>query len=105
MKTNKKIEEFYSKYSKNIKWKRKPKKIIKINNKDNRYEWFNDGILSSYENLISLNLQENLKNKTALITVSKDKDIKKYSYEDINEKVNNLIDYFFKNNKKKILKL
>lgn len=105
MKTNKKIEEFYSKYSKNIKWKRRPKKIIKINNKDNRYEWFNDGILSSYENLISLNLQENLKNKTALITVSKDKDIKKYSYEDINEKVNNLIDYFFKNNKKKNIKV
>lgn len=94
MKINSNLKNFYHEYSKKIKWKKNPKNTVNLRNKENRYEWFNDGILSPYENLITCNLQKKLNNKIAIITVSKDQIIQKFSYEEIDLKVNKLIGSF-----------
>ena len=104
MKTTKKLEAYYLKYSNYILWKKKPLNVIKIDYKENRHEWFSDGILSSYENLITRNLEKKFNNKNAIITVSKNKIIKSFTYDEIDKRVNQLI-YYFLNLKKKILEL
>ena len=105
MKINNKIKNYYLNYSKNISWKKKPKKSVTFDFKENRHQWFQDGILSPYENLIDNNIKKNLKNKTAIITVSKNKLIQEFSYSEIDARVNKLINHFFNGYKKKKLKV
>ena len=54
-----------------IYWKKKPKKIINKNRINNQYIWFKDGKLDIYYNIITRNISKGLKNKTAIIFVSK----------------------------------
>lgn len=96
MKVSKEQKKYYEKYSKNLVWKKQSKKIISIDRKENRYYWFDDGVLSPYENFITSNLKKKNKDKTAIITVSKNNKIKKYSYYEIDKKVNLIINYFFR---------
>jgi acetyl-CoA synthetase len=105
MKINNKIKDYYLNYSKNILWKKKPKKSVIFDYKGNRHQWFQDGILSPYENLIDNNIKKNLNNKTAIITVSKNKLIQEFSYSEIDARVNRLINHFFNGYKKKKLKV
>jgi acetyl-CoA synthetase len=104
MRTTKKLEAYYLKYSNYILWKKKPLNVIKIDYKENRHEWFSDGILSSYENLITRNLEKKFNNKNAIITVSKNKIIKSFTYDEIDKRVNQLI-YYFLNLKKKNIRV
>ena len=66
----KELKNYYKKYSTNLVWKKQSKKIINIDRKENRYKWFDDGVLSSYENIITSHLKKE-KDKIAIITVSK----------------------------------
>lgn len=98
MKVSKELKKYYEKYSNNLVWKKQSKKIISIYRKENRYYWFDDGVLSPYENIITSNLKKKNEDKTAIITVSKNNKIKKYSYYEIDKKVNLIINYFFRLN-------
>ena len=77
MKVSKEQKKYYEKYSKNLVWKKQSKKIISIDRKENRYYWFDDGVLSPYENFITSNLKKKNKDKTAIITVSKNNSFKR----------------------------
>ena len=70
------IKNFYLKESEKLDWLKKPK-IAVLKGKDNHYTWFPDGQLNLYENCITKYLKKK-SSKTAIITVDKNKDIKKY---------------------------
>ena len=81
-----------------LKWQNIPKTILDKNKKN----WFTDGKINVYENCILNNLAEK-KNEIAVITVDKNKKIKKYSFKKINNLVNSFSYYLssLKKNKKK----
>ena len=97
------LKKFYLKEIEKLIWFKKPKNILQ-KNKNNHYIWFPDGKLNLYENCISNNLKEN-KNKTAIITVDQNKEIKKYSFIQIDTKVNKIANYLKKKATKKKLKI
>ncbi len=79
----KELENFWRKNLNLIYWKKKPKKIINKNKINNQYIWFKDGKLDIYYNIITKNILNGLKNKTAIIFISKLGKIKKLSYLDL----------------------
>ena len=81
------IENYWLKQAQLITWEKKPNKELRVK-KNNHYEYFPDGKLNLYENLIENNLLNGLGNKTAIITVDKEKNIQKYTYNEIDQKVN-----------------
>lgn len=81
------LENFWRKNLNLIYWKKKPKKIINKNKINNQYIWFKDGKLDIYYNIITSNISKGLKNKTAIIFVSKLGQIKKLSYLDLDTAV------------------
>jgi len=81
------LENFWRKNLNLIYWKKKPKKIINKNRINNQYIWFKDGKLDIYYNIITRNISKGLKNKTAIIFVSKLGQIKKLSYLDLDTAV------------------
>lgn len=99
MKISHKNKLFWKKKIKLLKWDKIPKQIFK-STKSNSFRWFSDGKINLYENLITKNLKKN-KDKIAVITVSKDKQITRYCYGEID----NLVNVFYwnlMNEKKKI---
>jgi acetyl-CoA synthetase len=87
-------------------WGKKPN--ISFINKNNFFRWFVDGRLNVFENCIArsgnANIKQNFK-KTAIITVSANEVINKYSYNDIYELVL-ILSFFlkkFKNKNTKVL--
>lgn len=104
LKINKNFKKYYLNQSKKLQWVKKPKKIIKILGK-NKYIWFPDGKINLYQNCVSNHLKGADKNKIAIITINEKKKIKKYSYIQIDKKVNNTANYLKNNSKKKILKI
>ena len=81
---------------------KKPKKIINKNRINNQYIWFKDGKLDIYYNIITRNISKGLKNKTAIIFVSKLGQIKKLSYLDLDtavKKYEKLLTNIFKGKK------
>ncbi len=100
---NNNSKKFYLKEIEKLIWYQKPKVIFK-KKKNNHYSWFTDGKLNLYENCITDNLKKN-KNKTAIITVNQNKEIKKYSFIQIDKKVNKVTDYLKKISKNKKLKI
>lgn len=82
------LKKFWIEKSNLIRWKIRPKKVLKYK-KYNYKEWFPDGQLNIYENCILENLKRGFSKKNALITVDKNKQIKKYTYLDIDNLVNN----------------
>ena len=95
------FKNYYLKESEKLDWFKKPKIIIK-KNRTNRYAWFPDGQINVYENCITKNLK---KNSTAIITVDKKKKIKKYTFKEIDKKVNRIANYIKQSSKKKDLKI
>jgi acetyl-CoA synthetase len=94
---------FYLKESRKLDWLKKPKIAIR-KDKNNHYTWFPDGQLNLYENCITKYLKKK-RNKIAIITVDKNKDIKKYNFNDIDKKVNNVANYIKQSSSKKNLKI
>ena len=93
--------KFWKKNSNLLEWKVKPKKTFK-RRRDNSFQWYLGGKIDLYHNLILKNLKKN-SNKTAIITLSKNHEIKKYSYNQIDEYVNNFSLNLL--NKKKVKKV
>ena len=99
----KNLKKFWLKKSKIIKWKVEPKLAFKKKS-DNKILWYPDGKLNIAENCLMHSAD---KKKTAIISISKEKKIKKYSYLELNNIVNNFSDYLNniskKNNYKSVL--
>ena len=85
------FQNHYLRESKKLNWYKEPTTVFK-KNKSNHYEWFPDGKLNLYENCVTKNLTTK-KNKIALITVDQNKCIKKYTFEEIDEKVNQFVNF------------
>ena len=97
------LKAFYLKESKKLDWLKEPKIAIR-QDKNNHYTWFPDGQLNLYENCITKYLKKK-SNKIAIITVDKNKDIKKYNLSEIDRKVNNAANYIKQLSPKKNLKI
>ncbi len=100
LKLNKDFNNHYIKEAEKLVWEKKPRIVVK-KSKSNRYDWFPDGKINLYENCITTNLKKK-KNKIAIITVSEEKKLKKYTFIQIHEKVNKMAEYIQKFSKKKI---
>ncbi len=81
------INQFWLKQSNLFSWNKKPSIAFK-KKKNNFVEWYPDGKINSYYNCITKNIESGLGNKIAIHTVTKEKKFSKYSYNDINSKVN-----------------
>jgi acetyl-CoA synthetase len=101
LKITNKFKKYYLQKSNILLWNNKPQEILKIV-KNNKYIWFPDGKLSLYENCISKNLK---KNKIAIVTVNSEKKIKKYSYQQLDKKVNHMAEYLVKFSKNKKIRI
>ena len=101
LKITNKFKKYYLQKSNILFWNNKPQEILKIA-KNNKYIWFPDGKLNLYENCISKNLK---KNKIAIITVNSEKKIKKYSYQQLDKKVNRMAEYLVKFSKNKKIRI
>lgn len=99
LKPSKKFQNYYLSESKKLTWKVKPKNTIKIL-KDNKYKWFSDGKINLFQNCIEDHINNGLKKKIAIIIVDKNKNIKKYTYSQINSRVNSMSFYLEKISKK-----
>ena len=96
------FKSYYLQEAKKLDWFKKPTIAIK-KDKNNHYKWFPDGKINLYENCVTKNLKK--KNKTAIITVNQKKEVKKYTFEEIDIKVNYMASYIRKLSKKKKLKI
>ncbi len=94
------LKNFWLQKSKIIKWKTKPKLAFK-KKKNNKIIWYPDGKLNVAENCLVHSID---KKKTAIISISKEKKIKKYSYLELNNIVSNFSDYLDNVSKKKSIK-
>ena len=56
--------------------------------KSNYVDWYPDGKMNVYYNCITKNIDSGLGNKIAIHTVSKEKKFNKYTYKDLDNKVN-----------------
>ncbi len=84
--------------NKYLAWDKRPKTSLTKNN--NYLNWFPDGKINLYENCILKNLKKFPK-KIAIIALDKDKNIKKYNFQQINNLVLEFERKFFFNLKKK----
>ena len=82
------LNQFWLKQSKLIVWDKTPKIAFKKKSQ-NRINWFPDGKLNIFKNCITNNLTLGLKKKIAIYNVDKYKKIKSYTYENLNESINN----------------
>ena len=82
-----KSEKFWLKESQKLVWFKKPTVAIRKEN-NNKDSWFSDGLFNVYDNCITKNLDNNLKKKIAIICIDENKKIKKFTYLDIDKKVN-----------------
>ena len=103
LKFNQKFFKHYIKESKALIWNKPPRLVLK-KKENNHYDWFPDGKLNVYENCISCNLKKN-KKKIAIITVDRNKKITKYSFKQIDEKVNSMSEFIVRQKNYKKLKV
>lgn len=82
------LNQFWLKQSKLIVWDKTPTIAFKKKSQ-NRVNWFPDGKLNIFKNCITNNLDLGLKKKIAIYNVDKYKKIKSYTYENLNESINN----------------
>ncbi len=93
--------KFWLKQTEIVSWSRKPKKVF-VKKKDHHPEWFSDGKINIYDNCILKNIKNGLSNKIALRTSNLKKEIKEYTYKEIDVLVNNFCSFIlqsFKNGK------
>ncbi len=104
IKLDNKFNKYYLRESEKLSWFKKPKKIVKVS-ENNKYIWFPDGRINLYQNCVSDYLKKTTKNKTAIITITEKKKFYKYTYHQIDKKVNNMAKYLLNYLKKKKLKV
>ncbi len=81
------IQNFWLKQSKLIDWHKKPSTAFKKKN-NNFVEWYPDGKVNIFHNCVTKNLELNLGKKIAIYFVNENKEIKSFTYEELNKKVN-----------------
>ena len=96
------FKDHYLKQAEKLIWYIKPKVVFK-KGKNNHYSWFPDGKINLYENCITRNL--NKINKVAIITVNQKKEIKKYSFGEIDKRVNKVAGYLKRLSRRKKIKV
>ncbi len=82
-----KIENFWLKQSDLMWWKQKPSFAYKKKN-NNYVDWYPDGKTNIFDNCITKNIEIGLGKKVAIHCIDKNKKVKSYTYDQINEKVN-----------------
>ena len=82
-----KINNFWLEQSKLVEWYQKPSFAFK-KKKNNHVDWYPDGKLNIFHNCITKNLELGLGKKVAIHFVNKKKQLKSYTYEEMNEKIN-----------------
>ncbi|MDA7714946.1 acyl-CoA synthetase [Candidatus Pelagibacter sp.] len=88
------FNKYWLKKSMIVNWTKQPSSALtKFNN------WYTFGTLSVYDNCIKKNLNPRQKNKDAIITIDNNKKIKKYTYAETDQLVNDFI-HFLKDNYK-----
>jgi acetyl-CoA synthetase len=95
------FNKFWLEQAKIINWNKKPKTSF-VKKKDHHPEWYSDGKVNIYENCILKHINNGLSNKIALTTCNLKKEIKKYTYGEIDFLVNNFCSFiskYFKNEK------
>ena len=85
-------DKFWFKLSEDLIWKKKPLKLYS-KNKSNNYNWYPDGLINVFENTILNNLDQNLGDKKAIITVGLDEKFKFYTYKDLDILVNSFCNF------------
>ncbi len=87
------LKKYWLKKSKIVFWDQDPKQAFK--KKELGWEYYQDGKINVFKNCITNNLIS--ESKTALITINKEKTVKKYSYRDLDNQVNLFICYLNEN--------
>ncbi len=82
------IRKFWLKTSQMIIWDKKPKIAFRKKN-GNYIDWFPDGKLNIFNNCITNNLKSKTRNKVAIYNVNKNKEITSFSYQSLNNIINN----------------
>ena len=96
-----KINNFWLEQSNLVEWYQKPSFAFK-KKKNNYVDWYPDGKINIFDNCVSKNIKLGLGKKIAIYCVNKKKEIKSYTYDEINKKVNlfsNIIEVQLKNRK------
>ncbi len=82
-----KIDNYWLRQSNLLKWFQKPTFAYK--KKENNYvDWYPNGKINIFDNCITRNIESGLGKKIAIHCISKNKQIKSYTYDEINKKVN-----------------
>ena len=82
-----KINNFWLMQSKLVEWYQKPSFAYK-KKKNNYVDWYPDGKLNIFHNCITKNLELGLGKKVAIHFINKKKQLKSYTYIEMNEKIN-----------------
>ena len=98
------VKKFWKEKSNIIYWKRKPKKIF-TKKKNNKFTWYEDGILNIKSNCIDKNISNKLGEKYAIHYIDKQKNILSLKYKELNNLVNNFSLFLKSINSKKNLKV
>ena len=82
-----KIDNFWLTQSNLLQWVQKPS--FAYTKKNNNYvDWYPDGKINIFDNCITRNIELGLGKKIAIHCISKNKEIKSYTYEELNKRVN-----------------
>ena len=95
-----KIEKFWLKQSNLLEWYQKPSFAFK-KKKHNYVDWYSDGKINIFDNCVSKNIKLGLGKKIAIYCINKKKQITSYTYDEINEKVNQFSNIILNQLKKK----
>jgi acetyl-CoA synthetase len=82
-----KIDNFWLTQSNLLQWVQKPS-FAYIKKKNNYVDWYPDGKINIFDNCITRNIELGLGKKIAIHCISKNKEIKSYTYEELNKRVN-----------------
>lgn len=97
MRLSKKNKKFWLNQAKNLDWDKYPK----VSYSEKKNYWYPNSKINLYRNLIENKMVKDPK-KVAIYTFDKKSNLNKYSYEEIDNLVNNFILFLKKKNKKKI---
>lgn len=101
---NNHVKKFWKEKANIINWKSKPKKILTKKN-NNKFIWYEDGVLNIKSNCIDKNINNNLGEKFAIHYIDKHKNILSITYNELDNLVNNFSLFLKKISLKKNLKV
>ena len=81
------INDFWLKQANLLKWQQKPSLAYK-KKKNNYVDWYQDGKINIFDNCVTKNIESGLGKKIAIHCIDKKKQIKSYSYNEIDKRVN-----------------